>query len=166
MDSTIDFSNSIKHRLKKDKITKADLEGPVFQLLKGTYRSSIELEYHLEQRYLPFSDKLDWANPEGNSERKYTTLITKTKTVRSKINSKSRHDVFSTMKILSVIRVKVDKQFGYHYLEEIVVRRANKEYTFKEGDFPSLHLNDIEDMLILHVQNKLFNLPGDDIVNL
>ncbi|GJU91724.1 hypothetical protein Tco_1304147 [Tanacetum coccineum] len=53
---------------------------------------------------------------------------------RYKINSKSRHDVFFTMKILSVIRVKVDKQFGYHYLEEIV--------------------------------NKLFNLPGDDIVNL
>ncbi|GKB78825.1 hypothetical protein Tco_0945720 [Tanacetum coccineum] len=59
MGSTIDFSNFVKHRLKKDKITKADLEGPVFKLLKGTCKSIIELEYHLEQRYLAFSDLMD-----------------------------------------------------------------------------------------------------------
>ncbi|GKE76026.1 hypothetical protein Tco_1542146, partial [Tanacetum coccineum] len=59
-----DFSNYVKHRLKNDKLTKADLEGPVFERLKGTCRSSIELEYHLEQRYLAFFDKLDWTNPE------------------------------------------------------------------------------------------------------
>ncbi|GJR34880.1 hypothetical protein Tco_1210564 [Tanacetum coccineum] len=35
-----------------------------------------------------------------------------------------------------------------------------------EGDFPRLHLNDIEDMLILVVQNRLFNLKGEDIVHL
>ncbi|GKB88804.1 hypothetical protein Tco_0961076 [Tanacetum coccineum] len=64
--TTFDFSNFVKHHLKKDKLTKADLEGPVFELLKGTCRSSIELEYHLEQRYLAFSNKLDWTNPEGD----------------------------------------------------------------------------------------------------
>ncbi|GKD63132.1 hypothetical protein Tco_1305240 [Tanacetum coccineum] len=35
-----------------------------------------------------------------------------------------------------------------------------------EGDFPRLHLNDIEDMLLLVVQNKLFNLDGKVIVHL
>ncbi|GJZ74531.1 hypothetical protein Tco_0638996 [Tanacetum coccineum] len=54
------------HHLKKDKLTKADLEGPVFKFFKGNCISSIELEYHLEQRYLAFSNKLDWANPEGD----------------------------------------------------------------------------------------------------
>ncbi|GJQ98296.1 hypothetical protein Tco_0009435 [Tanacetum coccineum] len=54
------------HHLKKDKITKVDLEGLVFKLFKGTCRSSIELEYHLEQRYLAFYDQLDWANPKGD----------------------------------------------------------------------------------------------------
>ncbi|GJS99488.1 hypothetical protein Tco_0820658 [Tanacetum coccineum] len=49
----------------------------------------------------------------------------------------------------------------------IVIRRADQKLnTFKEGDFPRHHLNDIEDMLLLHVQNKLFNLEGDAIVNL
>ncbi|GJX08414.1 hypothetical protein Tco_0196346 [Tanacetum coccineum] len=35
-----------------------------------------------------------------------------------------------------------------------------------EGDFPRLHLNDIEDMLIHVVQNRIFNLKGEEIVYL
>ncbi|GJR96390.1 hypothetical protein Tco_0268564 [Tanacetum coccineum] len=40
-----------------------------------------------------------------------------------------------------------------------------RRYLFKEGDFVDLHLNDIEDMLLLSVQNKLFHLNGSDIVD-
>ncbi|GKD12111.1 hypothetical protein Tco_1196518 [Tanacetum coccineum] len=71
----------------------------------------------------------------------------------------SCHKVYSLIKILSVIRISVDEQFGYGYLKEIVVRRANqKEYVFNEADFTRLHLNDIEDMLLLYVQNKFHHL--------
>ncbi|GKE95784.1 hypothetical protein Tco_1580639, partial [Tanacetum coccineum] len=64
----------------------------------------------------------------------------------------SSHKVYSRMKILSIIRISVDKQFGYGYLKEIVIRRANqKEYIFKESDFQRLHLNDIKDMYLLIV---------------
>ncbi|GJS78884.1 hypothetical protein Tco_0728765 [Tanacetum coccineum] len=60
--------------------------------------------------------------------------------------------------------VEVMKKHGYGYLKEIVVRRADNDlYTFKEGDFPRLCLNDIEDMLLLIVQNRLTNLSGDDV---
>ncbi|GJX50180.1 hypothetical protein Tco_0277025 [Tanacetum coccineum] len=73
------------------------------------------------------------------------------------------------MKILSVIRISVDKKFGYGYLKEIVIRRVDlKEYIFNEADFPRLHLNDIEDMYLLKIQNKLHHLTGDeqfDLVN-
>ncbi|GJZ20469.1 hypothetical protein Tco_0557059 [Tanacetum coccineum] len=63
--------------------------------------------------------------------------------------------------------VTVNKKFGYGYLEEIVVRRADRKlYTFKEGDFINLHLNDIEDMLFLVVQHKFFHLKGDAIIDL
>ncbi|GJR76428.1 hypothetical protein Tco_0088793 [Tanacetum coccineum] len=65
------------------------------------------------------------------------------------------------LRILSVISIKVDEWYGYGYLEEIVVKRADgKFYTFKEGDFKRLHLYDIEEMLLLIVQNKLNNLDG------
>ncbi|GKF08764.1 hypothetical protein Tco_0042988 [Tanacetum coccineum] len=60
----------------------------------------------------------------------------------------------------------VMRKHGYRYLEEIVVRRAdNVLYRFKEGDFPRLRINDIEDMLILVVQNRLTNLSGDDVAD-
>ncbi|GJQ89059.1 hypothetical protein Tco_0000198 [Tanacetum coccineum] len=168
----IDFSKFEKNRLKLDKITKAELVGPVYNLLKGTCQSSIELEYNMEECYKALFDQLDWTNPEGdrcpfdlskslplkahpghltiaseyffnndleylkstNTERKYTTSIAKTKF--------SKHDIYSPLKILSVVSVKVNKLQGYGYLEEIV------------------------DMLLLVIQHKLFHLDGDVIVDL
>ncbi|GJU62768.1 hypothetical protein Tco_1244603 [Tanacetum coccineum] len=76
---------------------------------------------------------------------------------------KSRHDVYSMKRILVVTQVEVMRKHGYGYLKEIVVRRTNNDlYTFKEGDFPRLRINDIKDMLFLVVQNRLTNLSGDD----
>ncbi|GJY17004.1 hypothetical protein Tco_0387426 [Tanacetum coccineum] len=78
----------------------------------------------------------------------------------------SRGDVYSTKRIMAVTHVKVMRKHGYRYLEEIIVRRAdNILYRFKEGDFPRLWINDIEDMLILVVQNWLINLSRDDVVD-
>ncbi|GJS41280.1 hypothetical protein Tco_0566323 [Tanacetum coccineum] len=78
----------------------------------------------------------------------------------------SRGDVYLTKRIMAVTYVSVMRKYGYRYLEEIVVRRAdNVLYRFKEGDFPRLRINDIEDMLLLVVQNRLNNLLGDDVAN-
>ncbi|GJT34731.1 hypothetical protein Tco_0925150 [Tanacetum coccineum] len=66
-----------------------------------------------------FNNDLEYLKSE-NLERKYTTSITKTKAARL-----SKHDVYSTMKILSVISVKVDKQFGYGYLEKTMVKNTS-----------------------------------------
>ncbi|GJX78336.1 hypothetical protein Tco_0325147 [Tanacetum coccineum] len=78
----------------------------------------------------------------------------------------SRGNVYSTKRILAVTHVKVMRKHRYGYLEEIVVRWAdNILYGFKEGDFPRLRINDIEDMLILMVQNRLTNLSGDDVAD-
>nr|GEW28446.1 hypothetical protein [Tanacetum cinerariifolium]GEW28473.1 hypothetical protein [Tanacetum cinerariifolium] len=166
--TTFDFSNFVKQRLKKNKLTKPDIE--VFELLKGTCKSCIELEHHLEQRYLAFSDKLDWTNPKGDripqdlsklipllgaphrlyiladyffnkdleylrsgnlEERKYTASFTKAKAT-------------------SIVKISMEKEYGYGYLKEIVVKRANqKEYKFKE------------DMFLLYYQNKLQHLDGN-----
>ncbi|GKB36904.1 hypothetical protein Tco_0881846 [Tanacetum coccineum] len=37
----------------------------MFNLLKGTCKSSVELEYHMEECFRALTDKLDWLNPEG-----------------------------------------------------------------------------------------------------
>ncbi|GJR34015.1 retrovirus-related pol polyprotein from transposon TNT 1-94 [Tanacetum coccineum] len=58
--------------------------------------------------------------------------------------------------ILSVKSVSVRKFF--------VVKRDDRQlYKFKECDFMDLHLNDIEDMLLLVVQHKLFHLNDKDL---
>nr|GEX56853.1 integrase, catalytic region, zinc finger, CCHC-type, peptidase aspartic, catalytic [Tanacetum cinerariifolium] len=55
------------------------------------------------------------------------------------------------------------KKYDYGHLEEIKVHRDDQQlYTFKEGDFKRLRLQDIKDMLILLVQQKLTNLTIDE----
>nr|GEZ25510.1 hypothetical protein [Tanacetum cinerariifolium] len=72
--------------------------------------------------------------------------------------------LWSTMKH-AVKSVNVKKLHGYSHLEEVVVKRADRQlYKFKEGDFVDLHLNNIEDMLLLVVQHKLFHFNDIDIV--
>ncbi|GJX78744.1 hypothetical protein Tco_0326893 [Tanacetum coccineum] len=83
MSTPLDFFKFSMNRLKLDKLTKEVLVGPVYKLLKETCKSSVKLEYNME-----------------------------------------------------------------------------------ECDFPKLHLNDIEDMLLLCAQNKLLNLEGDVVVDL
>nr|GEV46038.1 uncharacterized mitochondrial protein AtMg00810-like [Tanacetum cinerariifolium] len=76
----------------------------------------------------------------------------------------STHDVYSIKRILAVTQVEVMRKHGYGYLKEIVVRRADNDlYRFKEGEFPHLRINNIEDILLLVVQNRLTNLSGDDV---
>ncbi|GJV06840.1 hypothetical protein Tco_1344496 [Tanacetum coccineum] len=109
----------------------------------------------------------------------YTTFITKTKAAQYDLlgikdmtfygyaqGLQSTHDIYSTKCILAVTQVEVMRKHRYGYLKEIVVRRVDNDlYRFKEGDFPCLRINDIEDMLLLVVQNRLTNLSGDDFSN-
>ncbi|GKE21278.1 hypothetical protein Tco_1432790 [Tanacetum coccineum] len=120
----------------------------------------------------------------SDPEKLYTTSITKTKAARYEIVG--IEDMVPTLWSATKVRynkdaergikhwgekrqlcVSVKKLHGYGHLEEIAVRRADRQvYKFKEGDFVDLYLNDIEDMLLLSVQHKLFQLDGSDIVDL
>ncbi|GJR43077.1 hypothetical protein Tco_1311180 [Tanacetum coccineum] len=95
-------------------------------------------------------------------ERTYTTSIMKTKAARyeiegiedmvptSQLNKFSKHNVYSIKKILGVKSVSVKKLHGYGHLEEITVKRDDRQlYKFKEGDFVDLHMNDIEDISLV-----------------
>ncbi|GKE30750.1 hypothetical protein Tco_1446134 [Tanacetum coccineum] len=85
---------------------------------------------------------------------------------RSQVSKFNKHNVYSTKAILGVKSVSVKKLHGYGHLEEIVVKRFDQQfYKFKEGDFVDLHLNNIEDMLLLVVQHKLFHLEGSVIID-
>ncbi|GKB03788.1 hypothetical protein Tco_0831931 [Tanacetum coccineum] len=115
--------------------------------------------FNNDMEYLKLSDP----------ERTYTTSITKTKAARYEIEgiedmvptlwspAKVGHDkdALKGVKHWSERRVKsvsVKKLHGYGHLEEIMVKRADRQlYKFKEGNFVVLNLNDIKDVMLLAV---------------
>ncbi|GJT78958.1 hypothetical protein Tco_1045683 [Tanacetum coccineum] len=65
-------------------------------------------------------------------------------------NMESAKDVYSRRRIIIVMKLQIVEWHGYKHLDWIIVRRADdKLYSFKEGDFKRLRLQDIEDMLNL-----------------
>ncbi|GJX74311.1 hypothetical protein Tco_0312906, partial [Tanacetum coccineum] len=66
MHTPIDFSAFVMNRLKIDNLTKEILVGPAYNLLKGTCKSYVELDYTMEECYRALSEQLDWNNPEGH----------------------------------------------------------------------------------------------------
>nr|GEU77462.1 retrovirus-related Pol polyprotein from transposon TNT 1-94 [Tanacetum cinerariifolium] len=148
MSTLIDFSTYVMHNFKIDNLTQEILVGLAFNLLKGTCKSFMELEYNFEECYKAVTDRLDWNNPKGHEYP------------------------FDRSKLFPLIEaqathVKVMKRYGYGYLEEIIVRGKDQTlHKFKEGDFPRLNLRDIKDLLLLLVQKKLSNLEKDIIFDL
>nr|GEW92958.1 retrovirus-related Pol polyprotein from transposon TNT 1-94 [Tanacetum cinerariifolium] len=78
-------------------------------------------------------------------------------------NMSSSKNVYSKKRIIIGTRLSIMKKYDYGHLEEIEVRREDqKVYKFREGDFPRLRLQNIEDMLLVLVQQKLTNLTIDE----
>ncbi|GJZ00381.1 hypothetical protein Tco_0517810 [Tanacetum coccineum] len=177
MSTPIDFTSFAMNRLKLDTITRADLVGLVFNLLKGTCKSCLELEYNMEEYYRALIDQLDWTTPEGHKSpvdmskplpsRKHSSSITKTPAARYKMEG--IEDLIPTLWSPVTIAYDKDAALGISlWTTTSTVLKSfgdQKLYKFKEGDFPDLHLNDIEDMLLLIAQNKLFNLEDDVIMD-
>ncbi|GJX45363.1 hypothetical protein Tco_0262039 [Tanacetum coccineum] len=63
----IDFTAFTMNRLKINILTQDVLTGTTYNLMKGTCKSVVELEYHLEEEFKATNDQLDWYNPKGRS---------------------------------------------------------------------------------------------------
>ncbi|GJS25674.1 hypothetical protein Tco_0454306 [Tanacetum coccineum] len=177
-------------RTGKKKLCKADLEGPAFNLVKAFHKNNVFLQYQMDECHKLLTNKVDLSNPEGHQipqnineplplggppgqvtiQPQFFNRIWILSTDRRKefyINkhseSSDREAVRSQMRILSVISVKVFEKYGYNYLREIILRRADyQEYKISEKDFRNLHPNDFEDLFLLNIQEKLNHLPKTD----
>ncbi|GJV08714.1 hypothetical protein Tco_1346370 [Tanacetum coccineum] len=143
MSTLIDFSAYVMNNLKIDNLTQEHLVGPTFNLLKGTCRSRVELEYHFKECYKVVTDRLDCNNPKG---QEYPFNLSKplpliegrgrqVVPVNYFINNDLEHQRHGSIAMESseVTHVKVMKWYDYGYLEEIVVRREDQKlYKFKE----------------------------------
>ncbi|GKF51008.1 hypothetical protein Tco_0147475 [Tanacetum coccineum] len=72
-------------------------------------------------------------------------------------------EVRTHIRILSFVRIKACSRYGYDYLSEIVLRRADfQEHIIAEKDFKNLYPNDFEDLNLLLLQGHLDHLSGSD----
>ncbi|GJU51691.1 hypothetical protein Tco_1221246 [Tanacetum coccineum] len=53
-------------QIRKSKLTKADLEGPTFKLVKPFHKNNISLQFKMERCHLLLTNKIDLTNPDGN----------------------------------------------------------------------------------------------------
>nr|GEX06576.1 hypothetical protein [Tanacetum cinerariifolium] len=67
MDTPLDFFNFLINRFKVDTLTPELLAGPTYELMKGTCKSLVKLEYHLEEVFKATIDQLDWLIPKVSS---------------------------------------------------------------------------------------------------
>nr|GEZ85430.1 hypothetical protein [Tanacetum cinerariifolium] len=138
MDTPVDFSNFLINRLKVDTLTLELLAGPTYEQLKGSCKSLVELEYHLEKVYKAITDQLDWVNPEG---QQYP------------------HNLLKPLPLIPNNRCRRVIPFDHFINNDLDYLRGGASsrrdddnlYKFEEGDFKRLRIQDIEDMLLLLV---------------
>nr|GEZ97501.1 hypothetical protein [Tanacetum cinerariifolium] len=62
MDTHVDFSKFLMNQLEVDTLTPKLLAGPTYELMIGSCKSLVELEFFLEEVYKATTDQLDWVN--------------------------------------------------------------------------------------------------------
>nr|GFA51835.1 hypothetical protein [Tanacetum cinerariifolium] len=124
-----------------DTLTPELLAGPTYELMKGSCKSLIELEYHLEEVYKAITDQLDWFNHEGQQypqnllqplplipdnreepiyyDKKALWGVSHWGHKRQQfygfiVNRESTRDVYSKRKIVAVMKLKIVEWHSYN----------------------------------------------------
>nr|GFB83715.1 hypothetical protein [Tanacetum cinerariifolium] len=177
LDTPIDFSNFIMHRLNVYTLTLYLLAGPTYEIMKGSTVSSQSAAASTVDTGSSRSSgnsvrTLHQQRPRVSSGRCIEPQIYNQPIDYNKhalwgvshwgrkrkqfygyaVNRESARDVYSKRRIIAVTELQLMEWHDYKHLDWISVRRDDDQiYKFKEGDFKRLRLQDIEDMLLLLV---------------
>ncbi|GJS93338.1 hypothetical protein Tco_0800306 [Tanacetum coccineum] len=141
-DVTGDMTTFLKwycRQVNKTTLTQADFEGQAYEVGKAFYPDVVHLQFQMEECHKMLTDQVNWANLKGDQ-------------VRMNVNQP-----------LPLGRPLAYSRYGYDYLSEIVLRRADhQEHTIAEKDFKNLYPSDFEDLNLLLLQGHLNHLSGSD----
>nr|GEW13044.1 retrovirus-related Pol polyprotein from transposon TNT 1-94 [Tanacetum cinerariifolium] len=141
----------------KKKLSKTDIEGPAFKVVRPFHDNNISLQFQMEECHRMLTDQVDLVNTKGH---RIVPDIRKPLPLRGPPGPVTIQSQYFFNKDLNL---KTYVRYGYAFLKEIVLRRADyKEYKISEADFKNLLLNDFEDLYLLHVQGQLNHLSRDD----
>ncbi|GJS34008.1 hypothetical protein Tco_0532390 [Tanacetum coccineum] len=168
------------------------MEATIKNMMSSQFRDAEEYTYHLEQAknymenqivYESRQEDLSRSMPDAlnrnTKEKKYVLSLHKVhatsfpeedleeKMIRWIKHEKVRDDpeeVFFDYRIVKVVRVTTEQQYGLDFLQHIIVMRENdKPDSFFEVDFKYLNKNNIEDIYLClnnkvnYRENKLLN---------
>nr|GEU45544.1 hypothetical protein [Tanacetum cinerariifolium] len=191
IDTPVDFSAFVMNQLKVDTLTPELLAGPTYELMKGSSKSLVELEFFLEAVYKATTDQLDWNNPERQQYPHYLLkplpLIPNSRGLTKTKATDYGHIKWIEDLVPRTMWSQVPVSYDKHALWGIshwgrkrqqfygfaVNRESDRDVYSKrriivvtelqiEGDFKRLRIQDIEDMLLLLVQGKLTSLTVDE----
>ncbi|GJW00638.1 retrovirus-related pol polyprotein from transposon TNT 1-94 [Tanacetum coccineum] len=161
LSKTGDMGSFIKwycKRIRKKKLTKADLEGPAYLTVKPFHTNNISLQFQMEECHRLLTDKIDLMNPEGHRVMPDVSKSLPLGGPPGQLKATQYLDV-GLEELVSSLWIESEHDY------DISAAYAD-EYKISEADFKNLHLNDFEDLYLLHLQGKLNHLPGSDKVHL
>nr|GEU80910.1 hypothetical protein [Tanacetum cinerariifolium] len=131
--SNVAIAKKFKELIQKDELSIADLEGAGLERLKKL-GGIVMKEMSLNQDHL--NDTCQ------------------------KVQNHILASTIMTTRIEDKIPERWNKEVHHYYFEALIVSRYDdKEYEFSYADLPRLNMNDVEDMYLLQVQDKLHHLP-------
>nr|GFA35668.1 hypothetical protein [Tanacetum cinerariifolium] len=130
------------NRIRVDTLTPELLASPTYELMKGSCKSLVELEFFLKEVYKATTDQLDWNNLKG---QQYS------------------HDLLKLLPLIPNSRGHRVIPF-VHFIknESVYVVVPQAESIQLQLQRPRLRIQDIKDMMLLLVQGKLTNLTFDE----
>nr|GEZ17759.1 hypothetical protein [Tanacetum cinerariifolium] len=177
------FLNWYCRQVNKTALTPANLESQAYELVKAFYPDVIHIQFQMEECHKMLTYQVDRTNPEGDQVRvdvnrplplggppdleylRYGSKGSSPALSISKMKAASYRDFGLELPMSEqiVIRIKAYSRYGYDYLSEIVLRRADlQEHTIAKKDFKNLYPSDFEDLILLLLQGHLDHLLGFD----
>ncbi|GJX34596.1 hypothetical protein Tco_0246153 [Tanacetum coccineum] len=164
--STIVIEKKLKELIQKDEVRIVDLEGAGLKKMKQQYKNDVELEYHVDQLKAAVLSKAKWNSDKGevSNPRSFKRHMSKnTKPHLSFYNNDFYYLVSLSTK--EKYTTSLTKHYAARYYIQGIAdmisdrwRFDDNEYEFNYADLPKLSLNDVEDMYLLQVQDKLYHL--------
>nr|GEU69643.1 retrovirus-related Pol polyprotein from transposon TNT 1-94 [Tanacetum cinerariifolium] len=179
------FMNWYCQHMGKTELTQADFKGQAYEVVKAFYPDIVHLQFQMEECHKILTDQIDWANLEGDQVRidiskplplsgppddisafygiSHWWFNRQKFYIDRHIADSSRKVVRTHMHILSVVSIKAYSRYGYDYLKEITLCRADyQEYMIAKKDFKNLYPSYFEDLNLLLLEGYLNRLSGSD----
>ncbi|GJT98451.1 hypothetical protein Tco_1093969 [Tanacetum coccineum] len=157
------FLNWYCHQINKSKLTRADLEGQAYEVVKVFYPDTIHLQFQMEECHKMLIDQVDWQiRKEIKSESILGNKVSMPVISISKMKAARYPDFSLELLVPEQMWIKDVCTYDISANEIVLSKSRLPRTTIAEKDFKNLYPSDFEDLNLLLLQNHLDHLFGLD----